>query len=195
MNTTCKILLLCLLCILIYPCITEGYINKPLKDEPDDLQFYACHGKDKIKYKGKDYDSLGYNNYKLKKHGIGVPLQGVYSHFLDTYELRKYDELFHAPICESGSSDSYESKYSFNGISNLEPPEILKQLNDEIILNAEEEYETNSIKDPYYTYVNPEYISNKLTYSDELNELFLKTHGSQSDQNLLHRLDSRIDIS
>ena len=89
----------------------EGYINnKSPKDEPDDLQFYACH----------DYSSnknLGNNNYKLKKHGISEPLQGTYSYFLDIYGIRNYDEIFHAPICES--------KYNFSDISNLSAPEIL----------------------------------------------------------------------
>jgi len=194
MNITNTLLLLCLVCILIYPCFNEGYINRPLKDEPDDIQFYACHGKDTIKYKGEDKNITGYNNYKLKKHGIGLPLQGVYSHFLDTYKIRNYDEIFHAPICEN-EPGSFESNDSFKDISNLEHPEIFefKDLSkSKEMLEKEKYYEEHSTKEPNYKYVDPNYIANKLTYSDEINELFLKTHHAHDEGVLHHRIDDRI---
>tara|TARA_Y100000389_G_C17392980_1_gene480949 strand:- start:152 stop:700 length:549 start_codon:yes stop_codon:yes gene_type:complete len=149
----------------------EGFINKPYKDKPDDLQFHACH----------DYSSnqnLGNNNYKLKRHGVVEPQQGAYSSFLDIYKLRNYDEIFHSPICES--------EYNFKDIQNLKTPEILEYrdaLNEKSMLKLEEEYERNSIKDPYYSYVSPQFIGNKLTYSDNAIKMFLNTHHSQKDDN------------
>ena len=51
------------------------------------------------------------------------------------------------------------------------------------MLKLEEEYERNSIKDPYYSYVSPQFIGNKLTYSDNAIKMFLNTHHSQKDDN------------
>ena len=88
------ILLISLFIYILCSFCKEGFINKPLKDKPDDLQFYACH----------DYSSnqnLGNNNYKIKRHGVVEPQVGAYSSFLDIYKLRNYDEIFHSPICES----------------------------------------------------------------------------------------------
>ena len=105
-----QMILICSLFLyVLYSSCNEGYINKPLKDEPDDMQFLACH----------DYSSnqnLGNNNYKLKRHGVSEPLQGTYSYFLDTYKIRDYNEIFHAPICEE--------EYKFKDIGNLKVPEI-----------------------------------------------------------------------
>ena len=98
--------------------------------------------------------------------------------FLDIYKLRNYDEIFHSPICES--------EYNFKDIQNLKTPEILEYrdaLNEKSMLKLEEEYEINSIKDPYYSYVSPQYIGNKLTYSDATNKMFLETHHSQQGGN------------
>jgi len=168
--------------LLCNSCLKEGYIsNQPPPNKPDDLQFYACH----------DYSSnnnLGNNNYKLNKHGVGEPLQGPYTYFIDEYGLRNYDEIFHAPICER--------PFSFKDISSVNTPEIIDHsdlLKQDKLVSLEEEYDKNSVKEPYYLYGNPEYIANKLTYSDEINDLFLRNHTSNNEENLLHRLDSRID--
>jgi len=170
-------------------CQKEGYINKPLKDEPDDLQFYACHDSGTIDFKGLPLSMRGNNNYKLKRHGVGEPLQGAYSYFLDTYKLRNYDEIFHAPVCEG--------KYNFKDVTNLNMPEILDHddvVKEEKMLLAEEDYEKNSIKDPYYSYVSPKYIGNKITYNDNTIKMFLDSHRSTSDDGqLMDRLDSRIN--
>ena len=183
MNDLLIILFLSITFLLCNSCLKEGYIsNQPPPNKPDDLQFYACH----------DYSStnnLGNTNYKLKKHDIGEPLQGPYTYFLDEYGIRNYDEIFHSPICER--------HYNFNDVSSVNvPSEILDHedlLRQDEILSLEEEYDKNSVKDPYYLYGNPEYIANKLIYSDEINELFLKNHTSHDEENLLHRLDQRID--
>ena len=88
-----NILILILILLLLNIDLTEGFqINRPPQDTPDDVQFIACH----------DYsnnNNLGNNNYKVKSHGISVPLQGPYSHFLNRYKLRNYDEVFHSPAC------------------------------------------------------------------------------------------------
>jgi len=122
----------------------------------------------------------GSNNYKLKKHGVGEPLRGTYSDFLDTYKIRDYEEMFHAPICESDSEfKGSEHRFNFKHINNINVPEILDHKDvskEEEMLKIEEEYEKNSIKDPYYSYVSPQYIGNTLTYSDKTIETFLDTH-------------------
>jgi len=144
----------------------EGYVNQPPPNKPDDLQFYACH----------DYSSnknLGNNNYKLKKHGISEPLQGTYSYFLNTYDIRNYDEIFHAPICEQHNN--------FRGINNLNTPEILDHedlLKEDELLKKEEIYDRNAVKDPYYLFGHPSYVGNKLIYSKGINDLFLSNHSS-----------------
>jgi hypothetical protein len=172
------ILILSLLFYVLYTSCREGYINKPLKDEPDDIQFYACHDNSNMNHKGKQYKTKGNNNYKLKKHGVGEPLEGTYSYFLDTYKIRSNDEIFHSPICED--------KYTFTGINNLDVPEIIDHrdaLIEDEMLETEDEFENNSIKDPYYSYVSPLYIGNKLIYSDDTNKLFLETHHSYQGEN------------
>jgi len=195
----CIILLVSIVILIIYSSCNEGYINKPLKDEPDDIQFYPCHDKDKLinKQTGEKFDTMGNNNYIIKRHGVSLPAQGVYSYFLDTYKLRNYDEVFHAPICDTNEK-SFTSNYSFKHISNLEPPEIIQQedtMNLNKLLKEEDEFEENSIKDPHYKYVHPEYIGNKITYSDDVNKLFITVHSSHDEENLLHRLDPGLEQS
>jgi len=186
-----KVLLILLVCFSYISCNKEGYISKPLKDEPDDLQFYACHDTSKIDFKGKKYSTKGNNNYKVKRHGIGEPLQGNYSYFLDNYNIRDYSEIFHSPICESESVYEYKPENDFKGINNLDIRPILDHTDayqEKQILLDEKEYEQNSIKDPYYTYVDPRFIGNKLTYNDNTIKLFLDTHHSQQEGISIHRL-------
>ena len=183
------IVILCLLVICLISCwategyqVTEGYMdNRPPSDRPDDIQFYACH----------DYsnsDNLGNTNYKLHTHDIQPPLQGTYSHFLNTYKLRNYDELFHSPICQG--------EYNFETVSGLGFREIVDSLDEdrEDLLTNERLLDLYNIKDPHYVYVNPEYIGNTLIYPENINELFLKNHRSHDAENLSHRLDREITI-
>ena len=177
-----EIIIICSILLLVFICNTkEGYINNNIpSDEPDNKQYYACH----------DYsnDNLGNTNYKIKEHGVREPLEGVYSSFLDIYRIRKNSELFHAPICEK--------KYSFKDISAVNTPTHILDHSDisyeDELLDIENNYDKNSIKDPYYLLGNPKYIGNKLTYSDMGNKLFLREHDSHNKENLLHRLDYRI---
>tara|TARA_B110001469_G_scaffold82085_1_gene77655 strand:- start:116 stop:652 length:537 start_codon:yes stop_codon:yes gene_type:complete len=175
------ILVVSLFLYVLYSACKEGYINKPLQNEPDDIQFLACH----------DYSSnqnLGNNNYKLKRHGVSEPILGTYSFLLDTYKIRSHDEIFHSPICEE--------EYQFKDIGNLKVPKILDHediLKEKEMLDIEDDYEMNSIKEPYYLYVSPKYIGNKLTYSDATNEMFLDTHHSQQGGNgPAHRIHTDI---
>ena len=55
-----------LICFLYTSCKKEGYINKPNKDKPDDLQFYACHDYNDINIGKQSYTTMGNNNYMLK---------------------------------------------------------------------------------------------------------------------------------
>lgn len=182
MNIGIVALLLLVLYIMTMNC-NEGYINKPPKNRPDDTQFYACH----------DYNSdlnLGNNNYHIVNHLIAEPTSGVYSEFLNTYNIRNYDELFHSPICEK--------KISFENISELEIPYILddednsdKQIRDEM-LKKEDDFNKRYIKDPFHKYTHHKHIGNKITYSDELNKLFLRNHRSHDNENLQHRMDLQV---
>jgi hypothetical protein len=175
--------------LLCSPC-SEGYNNnKRSPDNPDDVQFYACHDYTDLENRGIKTSSLGTTNYKVQKHGIDEPLQGVYSDLLDIYEIRNYEELFHGPICEK--------RYSFKDITSVETPTHILDHSDRLheteLLEVEEEYDKNAIKDPYYLYSNPSYIGSKITYSDKANELFIREHRSHDAENLTHRLDHRVN--
>jgi len=181
-----NIVFLIILLILFIP-VNEGYQNnKRPSDRPDDLQFYACHDFNPVEFEGELIELKGNNNYKVMHHGIGEPLQGVYSDFLNTYEIRNFEEIFHAPICEG--------KYNFDTISSVESPtQLLMIENDSEVLDIEEDYDEMGVKDPFYLYGNPRYISNKIMYSDEINELFLNNHRSREDGQWTSRLDDIYD--
>jgi len=181
-----NILLVSLLIYFLYTsCNKEAYSNKPSGDTPPDTQFYACHDYNDIDIKGKKYKTMGNNNYKVKKHGIQDNLEGRYTDLLDIYQIRKYDEVFHAPICESA--------YNFKGINSLDSPEILdyddiSKGREQDMLDVEQDYEKNAIKDPFSLYVNPNYIENKVTYNDNTIKIFLDSHNSTNEDNLSHRV-------
>ncbi len=117
-------ILILIIIILLCQCDKEGYMNNDIpKDKPDDRQFYACHDYSELSNRGVKSSTMGNNNYKVKHHGVAEPLEGVYTSFLDIYGIRKYDELFHAPICEG--------KYHFKDISSVNiPTHILASMYD-----------------------------------------------------------------
>tara|TARA_B100000424_G_C22731592_1_gene396650 strand:+ start:145 stop:687 length:543 start_codon:yes stop_codon:yes gene_type:complete len=171
----CLLLFIILLFILhsLTPHKHEGYINNKVDpDHPDPTQFYACHD-----HSNKNV-RFGNNNYKVKKHSIKEPQKGPYSAFLDVYDLRNYDEVFHAPICEK--------KYSFDDIHNLDEFRPIidhdDALQEDKLLKEEEELDNNAIKDPFYPYYNPNHIQNKILYSDEINKVFLRNHLSHVEE-------------
>ena len=182
-------ILIIIIIILLCQCGREGYMNNDIpKDKPDDKQFYACHDYSELSNRGVKSSTMGNNNYKVKKHGVAEPLQGVYSSFLDIYRIRKHHELFHAPICEG--------RYNFKDISSVDVPTHVLDHSDLLVeddlLDIEAEFDRNSIKDPYYLYGNPRHIGSQITYSDEANELFIREHKSHDSENLSHRLDHKV---
>ena len=158
--------------VLLLLCITkekEGYQNNDHNaDKPDDKQFYACHD--------YSHDIPGTTNYKVKSHGIGKPLQGVYSQFLNTYGLRNFDEIFHSPICDGN--------YRFDNIDDLTVRPIIDATDakdEEKLVDNEKKLDELGLHNPMYLHGNPQHIGNKITYSDKINELFIKTHHTHDD--------------
>lgn len=185
-----KIAFLFILLILFIPnnkVTNEGYQNNARPpDRPDDKQFYACHDYNPVEFEGDSIELKGNNNYKIIHNEIGIPLQGGYSHFLNTYELRNFEEIFHAPICEG--------QFNFNNVSSIESPSSLLMMeNDQEILKLEADFDENNLKNPMYIYGNPKYIANKLIYNNEINELFLTNHRSRGDGQWISRLDDIYD--
>jgi hypothetical protein len=195
-----KILLLFSLILLLttnegYKNNTEIYqANMPPPDRPHEIQFKACHDYSTGDHRGFPVELKGSNNYKLERHHIRNPGTGVYSSFLNTYDIRNFDEFFHAPICEK--------EYTFQDINSLSnrviPLDDATQsrlgmnetLND--IIERENQLDSRGVRNPDYKYVRAGYIGNKLTYPDDLTKLLVKNHESHNDQNLQHRLDERL---
>ena len=178
----------CKLCKFILPILMlylilydyEGYQNnKPPSDRPDSMQFMACHD-------NSTSDHLANNNYKSVNHKLGKPLVGVYSKFIDKYDIRNYDEFFHAPICEN------EDIYNFEGVQSLDFREIYEIGDDGDIYKEEIDLDKQSIRSPNYVYVNPEYIGNKLLYDSDTNARFLKSHKTHDTKTLQHRMDASL---
>ena len=171
------ILLLLLICNL-----TEGYQNNtPSPNRPDELHFLPCH----------DYsndNNLGNNNYKLINRKIIMPLEGVYSKFIDAYDIRNYDEYFHAPICGKNA------RYNFEAINSLGFREIpdSTDLNKDDIYSKEVELDKYGVKDPNYLYVNPSFIGNRLIYPESINEKYLNSHKTHETETLQHRMDESL---
>lgn len=174
------ILVIILVSLLIYK--QEGYQNNtPPGSIPDDIQFKSCHD-------FSNTNNLGNNNYRIRRHGIGEPLEGVYSHFLNTYNLRNYDEYFHSPICEGNYRFSNTSELTNRLIPDgTDTPEERREL-----YELEQELDARGLHNPDYLYVNPEFIENKLTYTEGINQMFLKNHRSHDEDNLHHRLDPEL---
>lgn len=154
--------------------IKESFTNnevEPLK--PDDTQFYACH----------DYSfrGLGNTNYKLVHNQIEPPQHGPYSEFIDEFGFRNYARFFRAPICGISDENDEEHKTKFKtDISGYYRPiydESDKKFKDEFT-DLEEMYDKDGLKDPFYTFYNPKTIQNKVTFTDELNTIFLDEHNN-----------------
>lgn len=200
MCTSFKILLI--LSLLLFINNYEGYknnseiyqANMPPPDKPHEIQFKACRDHSEVVHRGVPVKLKGTNNYKLEKHKIRSPGKGVYSSFLNTYGIRNFDEFFHAPICEDD--------YRFYDINSTENRMItmdtstqqrlgINTTTDEILEN-EKRMDSIGVRNPYYYYVTPEYIGNKITYSDDLTKLLVDSHESHNEENLQHRLDDRL---
>ena len=154
--------------------IKESFTNNLVyPDKPDDTQFYACH----------DYSFIGYGNtnYKIIKNKIEPPQHGPYSEFLDEFGFRNYQRFFHAPICGITDENDEENKFEFNtDISGFYRPiydDSDKQFKDQF-MELEEMYDKDGLKDPFYNYYNPKGIQNRITFTDELNAIFLDEHNN-----------------
>ena len=160
-----------LLKIKIKETFTDNQVE-PLK--PDDTQFYACHD--------NSFVGTGNTNYKLIHNQITPPLHGPYSEFLNEFGIRNYSHFFHAPICGSDGSDGSngsDGEYDFDfktDISGYYRPvyDDSDQTFKDEFMELERVYDESGLKDPFYTYYNPETIQNKITFSEEINELFLR---------------------
>ena len=88
-----NLILIIIIISLLCKCNKEGYMNNDIpSDKPDDKQFYACNDHSQLSSNGIKSYTMGNNNYKVKRHSVGEPLEGDYSSFLDIYRIRKYDE-------------------------------------------------------------------------------------------------------
>lgn len=186
----CKVFLLAIILYLITS--IEGYQNnKPPPDRPDELQFLACSDNNIVDFGNREIEFVGNNNYKLKQHHIGQPLVGTYTSFIDTYGIRNYDEFFHAPICEENYNfESIGANLGFREIADTTTNSNLMDQTD--VLKEEVELDKFTVRDPNYLYVNPEYIGNKLLYSNEIQKKMIKNHKSHDTENLQHRLDNSL---
>ena len=176
-----------LLFLLLPIMVKEGYQNNmPPPNYPDGTQFVACHDYTKVNYRDSELDLKGNNNYKLFDNSIGEPQEGVYSNFLNIYKLRNYDHFFHAPICEN--------HYTFDTSIDTQYREIPDSTDEDInaIYSEEIELDNTSIKDPNFIYGNPQFIQNKITYSEDNIRLFLENHRSHDDENMMYRIDPDI---
>jgi len=152
--------------------IKETFTDNQVESlKPDDTQFYACHD--------NSFRGRGNTNYKLIHNRITPPLHGPYSEFLDEFGIRNYSHFYHAPICGSDGSDGSDEEHQFDfktDISGYYRPlyDDSDQIFKDEFMELERVYDENGLKDPFYTYYNPQTIQNKITFSDEINNLFLR---------------------
>ena len=190
-----NILYLLILILFILSYTIEGYINqiyepnKIKSNKPDDIQYYACR-QDKLS-NNPDYPFQKYpnSNYRIKNNMVSIPQRGAFSAFLDSHNIRTYDHFYHAPICE----DDFES-YDFNTDINSQfrlIPGAFPEENIQEIYKEELEKDSHDLRNPYYTYGNPEYISNKIIYNNDIQDIFLKVKSNmdkhhEDDRHLIH---------
>lgn len=145
--------------------------NKPNPNEPDTKQFYACR---QDLEKPSDYLFKGYpnSNFRVKENVIKAPLNGTFSAFLDVHKIRSYDAFYHAPICED-DNESYDFNTDISSQFRLIPGAFPEE---DINKIYEEEIEKDSydLRNPYYSYSDPEYIKNKILYNDKIQDIFLR---------------------
>lgn len=167
-----EIIVILVIIFFMYVCISnniDSYENNKIsKDKPDDKLFFSCsHARyeDDSDYPFEEYPN---SNYKIVRNSISDPLKGSYTNFKYRYNLSDNDDNFyHSPICER--------PYEFNDNYKLQFRNIIEDSDDnEYLIDLEKHYDSQMNPDPYYVEGNPEYIGNKIIYSPELKEKFLK---------------------
>jgi hypothetical protein len=166
--------ILILIVIIFFMCLSisnnvDNYENNKIsEDKPDEKLFFSCSHARYAEDSDYPFEEYPNSNYKIVKNSISEPLKGSYTTFKDIYNISDNDEEFyHSPICE----ESYE----FNDNYKLQFRNIIEDSDDkEYLIDLEKYYDSQIIHNPYYVEGNPEYIGNKILYSPELKEKFLK---------------------
>ena len=167
------LILIIMIFIFLSFCVSENidtYENNKLSnDKPDNKLFFSCsHAKyeDDSDYPFEEYPN---SNYLIRKNSISEPLNGSYTTFKDIYNISdKNKEFFHSPICETTHEFESDYKSQFRNIINDDDDK-------EYLLDIEKISDSNLIHDPFYVEGSSEYMGNKILYSQELKDKFLKT--------------------
>lgn len=165
--------------------------NDILPDEPDNKQFYAC-GHTKFKQdENYPFEKYPNSNYKINPNSIKKPLKGTYSSFIDVNKIRTYDHFYHAPICEDTYPFNTDVNSQFRRIARFNS-QLLNEYENNIsdILKEEKRKDAHDLRNPFYLYGSPEYIQNKITYEDDIQDIFLKI---KLEKPLHHEDDSHLD--
>lgn len=178
----CTLLLFLLLLILFCQKTQENYTNintqiyernQPRKNKPDSKQFYSCR-KEAEASPGYPFERYPNSNYRVKTNEVKTPLKGTFSAFLDVHKIRNYNHFYHSPICED---DPGKESYNFNTDINSQfrlIPGAFPEENINEIYAEELEKDSHDLRNPHYSYSDPEYIQNKIIYDDNIQEIFLK---------------------
>ena len=143
--------------------------NKVLSDQPDDKQFYVCRHEKFTDNKDYPFEQYPNSNYHIRTNQVSKPLKGTYSAFLDVNKIRTYDHFYHAPICENTFSFDTDINSQFRSIPGAFPEE-----DKSVLYEQELQKDSHDLRNPYFFYGNPKFIQNKITYEDEINDMFLK---------------------
>jgi len=182
--------------LLHFICSTkEGYLNiyernKTNPNEPDSKQFYACR-QEVESYPGYPFKRYPNSNFRVKTNMVKAPLKGTFSAFLDVHKIRNYDHFYHAPICEDDpGKESYDFNTDISSQFRLIPGAFPEE-DISVIYEEELEKDSHDLRNPHYSYSDPEHIQNKILYDDEIQDIFLRIKLEQpkhheDDRHLIH---------
>ena len=160
--------------------------NQPRKNKPDSKQFYACR-QEVESSPGYPFKRYPNSNYRIKLNEVNAPLKGAFSAFLDVHKIRNYDHFYHSPICEDDpGKESYDFNTNIDSAFRLIPGAFPEEDINEIY-SEELEKDSHDLRNPYYSYSDPEYIQNKIIYDDKIQDIFLRIKLQQPK----HHEDSR----
>lgn len=147
--------------------------NQSDPTKPDDKQFYACR-QEVESTPGYPFKRFPNSNYRVKRNQVSLPLKGTFSAFLDVHKIRNYDHFYHAPICED---DPGKESYDFN--TDVESqfrliPGAFPEEDMNVLYEIEKEKDSHDLRNPYYSYSDPEYINRPILHETELQDLFLR---------------------